>query len=315
MNIRFAEAGKIKALNAIEIYNYIQKTVLKELENDSHGLQENWWMGQFDRVLKENIEAIFSPLLEKLLHLSIKETFEIKDKILTTIEREPDFLKRIIDKEGKEFILQLEFQTKNDPEMVYRMAEYKAILQRKYHLPVRQLVIYLGSTKPTMKTVLPEEEQIIGFELNNIHDFPTQVTLASDIPEEIILSILTDFKRADAGKVIEQVISKLRHATRSENELRRSIKQLLILSRLRNLEVRTKKKVSDMPITYNIEKDGLYREGIEKGIKSGAEKKQYRIISNALHQGILTIEQIAEMAEVDIDYVISVQSELKEKNT
>ena len=50
-------------------------------------------MGEFDKILKENIEAVFLPLVEKMLGLSIKETFEVKDKVQTTIEREPDFFK------------------------------------------------------------------------------------------------------------------------------------------------------------------------------------------------------------------------------
>ena len=37
------------------------------------------------------------------------------------------------------------------------------------------------------------------------------------------------------------------------------------------------------------------------------------MISKALSQRILTIEQIAEMAEVSIDYVLSIQSELERK--
>ena len=86
-------------------------------------------MGDYDKVIKENIEAIFLPMLEKLLGLSIVASTEIKDKIQTTIEREADFLKKVVDQHGNTFILQLEFQVSNDPEMVYRMAEYKAILQ------------------------------------------------------------------------------------------------------------------------------------------------------------------------------------------
>ena len=302
-------------------------------------------MGNFDNILKENIEEVFLPLAEKMLGISIKETFELKDKIQITIEREPDFLKIIIDQNGKKWILHLEFQTTNDPKMIYRMAEYGAILQRKYEIPVRQVVIYLGSEKPKMRTELTEEEQIKGFELKDIRDFSTQSTLNSEIPEEIILSILTDYEKADIDKVIDEIIYKLQQVSKSESELRKSIKQLIVLSRLRKLEVKVKQKVNDMPITYDIKTDGLYKEGreegllegiekgiqkgiekgIEKGIREGKqegllegreegiEKNRFQIISKALSQRILTIEQIAEMAEVSIDYVLSIQSEPERK--
>ena len=199
-------------------------------------------MADFDKILKENIEAVFLPLAEKMLGISIKETFEVKDNLQTTIKRETDFLKRVIDHEGKEFILHVEFQTTNDPKMIYRMAEYKAILLRKYQIPVRQVVIYLGSEKANMRTQLPEEEQITGFELQDIKNLSFQSTLDSDIPEEIILSILTDYKKADAEKVIEEIIYKLQKASKSESELNKSIQQLIVLSRLRKFGIKNKTK-------------------------------------------------------------------------
>ena len=47
---------------------------------------------------------------------------------------------------------------------------------------------------------------------------------------------MTDYEKADAEKVIEQIIYKLQQASKSESELRKSIKQLLVLSRLRKLD-------------------------------------------------------------------------------
>ena len=32
-------------------------------------------MGDFDKILKENIEAVFLPMAEEMLGISIKETF------------------------------------------------------------------------------------------------------------------------------------------------------------------------------------------------------------------------------------------------
>ena len=55
-------------------------------------------MGDFDGIFKENIESLFTPLLEKLLNISILKSREIKDKLLKTIEREPDFLKSVTTK-------------------------------------------------------------------------------------------------------------------------------------------------------------------------------------------------------------------------
>ncbi|MEM8893487.1 MAG: hypothetical protein AAGC88_02845 [Bacteroidota bacterium] len=267
-------------------------------------------MGDFDKVLKENVEAVFLPLLEKLMGLSIVKSEEIKDKVQVTMEREPDFLKKVEDSQGEKFILHLEFQTTDDPEMVYRMAEYKAILQRKYKLTVRQLVIYLGSSRSGMPTTLPEDQQITGFQLANIQDFDTRSTLASEVPQEIIMSILTDYAVGDADDVIDKIIDRLQRTTKNETELRRAIQQLLVLSRLRNLETVTKKKVADMPITYDITKDGLYKEGMEQGIGQGIEQNKLAVVKRALIQRKLTVEEIADLAEVSINYVLAVKVKL-----
>ncbi len=89
-------------------------------------------MGDYDRIIKENIEAILIALGNKLLGFDIKNSEPITEKLQTTIEREPDFLKKVTLKDNSSIILHLEFQRNDEPEMVYRMAEYRAIIQRKY---------------------------------------------------------------------------------------------------------------------------------------------------------------------------------------
>ena len=63
-----------------------------------------------------------------------------------------------------------------------------------------------------------------------------------------------------------------------------------------------------MPITYDITKDRLFNKGLEAGREEGLEQQKDRMILKSLDQGILTVEQIAEMAEVSIDYVLSLNS-------
>ena len=128
----------------------------------------------YDRIIKENLEAILLPLSEKLLGISIDNVKPLTEKLQTTLEREPDFIRLVQTTQNEKFILHLEFQTTDELQMVYRMAEYRAILQRKYRIPVRQFVIYLGRTKPKMRTDLLEKDKISGFVLVDIADIPFQ---------------------------------------------------------------------------------------------------------------------------------------------
>lgn len=261
-------------------------------------------MGSYDKVIKENIEAILLALSKKLLGLAIKDPVNLTEKLQTTIEREVDFLKKVTLEDGSATILHLEFQTNDDPKMVYRMAEYKALLQRKFEIPVKQFVIYLGTNEPKMRTELSPEEQVTGFELRNIHQLPVNQVLDSDVPEEVILSILTDYPETKAEDIILRIIQKLQQITPGEAELKRSLQQLVTLSRIRKLEKETEKLIEAMPITYNIETDYLYNQGIEKGI----EKKTENVIRNLLEQTSMTTEQIAKAAEVSVETVIKVRN-------
>ena len=45
-------------------------------------------MGDFDKVIKENVEALFLALSEKLLGIKISNPVDLPEKLQTTIERE-----------------------------------------------------------------------------------------------------------------------------------------------------------------------------------------------------------------------------------
>ncbi len=79
----------------------------------------------FDKILKENLEALVIPLTKKLLGFQIVRSKQLTEKLQTTVEREPDFIRIIETDKEEKFILHLEFQTANDPEMEFRQAEYK----------------------------------------------------------------------------------------------------------------------------------------------------------------------------------------------
>jgi len=275
-------------------------------------------MGDFDKILKENIEQLFIPLSEKLLGIRIQSTREVKEKLQTTIEREPDFLKWVTNDEGEEFLLQLEFQTQDDPKMVYRMAEYKALLQRKFEVTVRQFVLYLGPGTSNMTTTLPPGQEITGYTLKNLSEVPLEQSLNSSVPEEILLGILGDYPKEDGKVIIQKIIDRLWHLRSDETTRHRYLQHLLILSRLRNLDTVAKEVTRHMPITFDIEKDSFYQEGLEKGLERGMEKGMEKgmvksrtiIITNLLKTGGLSISQIATIAETSVAEVEKVAEKL-----
>ncbi len=189
----------------------------------------------YDKILKENIASLFLPLSEKYLGIRIRRSEELKDKLQTTIEKEPDFI-RIVETDTRErFILHLEFQTVDEDGMIYRMQEYYGLLRRKYALSIRQFVIYLGQKPSRMQTTLAPEEIFAGFTLRSLREYSHQSLLASDVPEEIILTILSDFEGKRPVEVLKKILSKLKEINGEEIVLRKYIRQLSVLARLRTL--------------------------------------------------------------------------------
>src|ERR1700749_1088388 len=107
------------------------------------GKRPNLQVNQYDKIFRENLEAALPGLIKNLLGIHVVHTEELPDDIQHTKERKPDVLKKVTDKKGETFVLHIEFQVKDEPKMVLRMAEYFIMLLRKYGLPVRQCVIYI----------------------------------------------------------------------------------------------------------------------------------------------------------------------------
>ncbi len=304
----------------------------------------------FDKVLKENIESVFLPLTEKYLNFKIVSSRVLEAKLQSTTEREADFLRIVKTDKGEEFILHLEFQSENESDMVYRIKEYNAIIQQKRNkkgkgkkrvkhkrLDVRHYVIFLGKGRMTMQTRLPERHVFREFNVLNLNELDFDEMLQSQIPQEIILAILSDFKGKDPEKIIRLIVEKLKEYSNSDSDLKRFIRQLKVLSKLRTLDEETTKTINDMPIKYNLEEDYSYQQGIKKGIergiergieqgielgeKRGIEKGEKRGIEKGEKRGMkkaITVmlmlgnhpEDIAKYLEVPIAWVMEIQREL-----
>jgi len=127
--------------------------------------------------------------MQNVLDIIAVSMEELPDDIQHTKERKPDILKKVTDTKGDTFVLQIEFQVADESEMVHRMAEYFIMLLRKYKLPVKQFVIFLGTDKPKMLTQIDIERLKFSFPLISLLDLDYHIFLNLDKPEEVILSI------------------------------------------------------------------------------------------------------------------------------
>ena len=269
----------------------------------------------YDKIFKENAESIFLPLIEQSMGIKISSYKILKDKLQTTIEREMDFFYEIHSDKNDRFLLHLEFQTQNDKDMIYRMAEYHGIAFRKRKLPIKHFVINLGTEYFNQKNYLDKNELFEGFDIINIFSLNTEQLLNSQIPEVVLLAVLSNYPKEQSERILRLLIKRLKQIAKSEHDFSKYLNQLLILSRLRKVEDLTIKINNDMPITIEVEKDFLYKQGIEKGIEKGIEqgieKGIHNSIKNLIKNSKFDNETIANLLSVDVSIVQLVRSKIK----
>ena len=271
---------------------------------------------EYDRIMKENIEPILLPFAQKMLGLQGAKYTSIKDDLHVTIERKPDFLKKVKEiNKSKSYILHIEFQSTDEKNMVYRMLEYKSLLLRKFKTEVNQIVLYIG--KDRLKKMTPYlETQGLSFEYKiiDIKSFDYEDFLTSNVPEEVILAILCNFKSTPPQKVITKVLDKLQELLKGQNRFGKYLKQLEVLSKLRDLQEETIKQTSIMPIVYDLETDIRYIQGMNKGEARGeargVEQTINASIKKQLLMKILTNQQIADSLDVPIERVEKIKKTL-----
>jgi hypothetical protein len=257
---------------------------------------------QYDKIFKENIEAVIPSLMQNVLGITAVFMEELPDDVQHTKERKPDLLKKVTDNQGNTFVLQIEFQVADEPEMVYRMAEYYIMLERKYKMPVQQFVIFLGSSVPKMPTQIERERFKFSYLLFSLSEMDYLIFVHSDKPEEVVLGILADFKEEDPENALKQILQRIEETTDTDFSLQRYFNQLRILAQLRNLDLKLKNAMDSIAKHIKEERDVLYLRG--------REKEKEILIINLLKQTDFSFEKIANLANATVDFVKSVKQKI-----
>ncbi|MDW8296842.1 MAG: hypothetical protein RMJ97_08150, partial [Raineya sp.] len=208
-------------------------------------------------------------------------------------------------------------------EMLYRMAEYYTLLLRKYRLPVKQYVFFIGGKDiKKMFTEIQQENFIFRFHCINLQDYDFQVFLNSEIPEEVILAILANFGTEKPEKVANLILQKIKTLPIETFRLQKCVIHLEILANLRNLQELVIKILEKMALVYDLEKDLRFKQGLQKGEQKGIQKGIQKgmqkgknlqaevAVRNMIKKGF-SFEQIADLLEVSLAFVQRVAKKLK----
>jgi predicted transposase/invertase (TIGR01784 family) len=267
-------------------------------------------VNQYDKVLKENLEVALPGLISNLLDIHTAHAVELPDDVQHTKERKPDVLKNVTDRSGKNFVLHIEFQVKDEGEMVFRMAEYYIMMLRRYKLPVQQYVIYIGDGNPLMTDHIRSDPMSFKYRLISLSAVDYQVLLNAEKPEEKMLAILANFGNGDPGQIIEDIVTQVIDTSDGDFSKQRHIMQLRILAQLRNLESETLKAMDSIAEYISEEKDILYRRGELKGIEKGIGQEKETSVKILLLNTDFTIAKIAGLNGVTETFVEKIKKSL-----
>ena len=86
-----------------------------------------------------------------------------------------------------------------------------------------------------------------------------------------------------------------------------------VFTGLRKLQRIFQQKITAMPLVFNIdiEQDPIYIDGLEQGLEQGIELERISMIEKLLLKSDLSIERIADIAGVTIEYVNDIRKKLE----
>ncbi|WP_256003279.1 hypothetical protein [Pedobacter deserti] len=261
---------------------------------------------QYDKIIKENLEATLPAIMKDLLHLDIVASEELPDDIQHTKERKPDALKKVTDSAGDTYVLHLEFQVANEAEMVYRMAEYSVMLMRRYKLPVKQFVIFLNEVTPQMKTEIDTPCHKYKYELIRVSETNPDLYLRSEVPHVKMMGILANIPHGKLKEDLQAIVDGIARSTESDLEKNKLFNQLRIFVQLRsNLVHQLEEIMQSVSTFFKEENDIFYRRGEARGEARGAEREKAEIAKHLKSKGIdimiiseatgLTIKEIEKL--------------------
>lgn len=270
---------------------------------------------KFDRILKENFDSIFQPLLRRLLGVTLDTIENLSNELPVTLNRIPDILKRVGTRKGEKFIFHLEIQSGLDSRMCSRMLLYYSLLHFKFPKEeIRQFVLYLGRSREKMQNKYQSQGIEYEYNLINLNEWDYKTCVKSDVAEEVILGILCNFKGREKKEVINEILARLNALEADPQILEKYVNQLSVLAQLSKLDKLTLEEVRNMPIKLDITKNAFYKYATEMGVKAGREQglqegmaqgqdeERERIILTLLAKG-LDVEKIARLLDLPI-YVV-----------
>ena len=174
-------------------------------------------------------------------------------------------------------LVHVELQSSHDANMAVRMIEYAASVYRMYRRIPRQVLIYVGDAPLRMPNELNGEGLSFRFRLLDARELDGERLLNSDQIGDNIIAILT--RLPDHKAAVAQILGKIASLDVAAREV--ALRQLLLLSGLRQMEENIEEEARKMPVLNDLLDNKVLGREFKKGLEEGRQE--------GLHQGELTV--------------------------
>ena len=216
-------------------------------------------MPSFDHALKELFQMVGTSLLDRLGGAAPREWLNVE--MASTRAPRADLVAWL----NNGHLFHLEFQSRNEWNMPWRMLEYYAYLFAQHGVEPQQVVLYLGNAPLAMPAVIQHQHLRFAYQLVDIRQFDGEELLASPHAGDNVLAILCEMPEpAIRVRRILDAVMPLEPEARE-----RALRLLLILSVLRKLDQTVYKEILTMPVDIDPMESFYLRMLIEKGRSEG----------------------------------------------
>jgi len=304
------------------------------------------WKGMLE-VVVEDLLRFIQPDIDK--DLDLERGFEFLDKELGEMYPEPqkpsdtrfvDKLVKVYTRDGVEkwMLLHIEVQGKNEPDFPRRMFRYYYRLLDRYDQPVAAIATLTGRDGKKIPSCYEEHclwtREIYEYKTLCITDYTDEELMKSNntfalvllVAKEAFLKVEGSDKEWDEVLLEQKLLifkllkKRLKVGDRKYNAILLFLKNYVLfknpetnLTFTKQIDHETQKN-NTMDIfeqwTEIKQQEGLER-GIKRGIETGTERATRKFVENLLKETSFSVEKIASLANVSVEFVTEVKKELR----
>jgi hypothetical protein len=169
-------------------------------------------------------------------------------------------------------LVHLELQTRNDPVMPLRMAEYCLGVLRLFGRFPRQILLYVGEAPLRMACELRGPHVQVEYDLVDIRSLNGDPLLESANVGDNIIAILAGLR--DHKEAVRRIVENIKGSAEIDREV--ALHLLLILAGLRGLEDLVEEEARKMPIFIDILENKVlgreFKKGLQEGLQEGRQE-------------------------------------------